>query len=80
MKKSARFCFEVGKRNAVIFAKALEPESRRAIPRTTVKMKVQGDKFILRIDAEDTNALRAAINSYLRWIKCAAEVIALSER
>jgi len=80
MKKSARFCFEVGKKNAVIFAKALEPESLRAIPRTSVEMKVQGDKFIMRIDAEDTNALRAAINSYLRWIKCAAEVIELSER
>ncbi|MGQ9723357.1 MAG: KEOPS complex subunit Pcc1 [Candidatus Jordarchaeum sp.] len=33
------------------------------------KLKRDGDIISLEIEAEDTVALRAALNSYLRWLK-----------
>lgn len=33
------------------------------------KLKSDGDIITLEIEAEDTVALRAALNSYLRWLK-----------
>jgi KEOPS complex subunit Pcc1 len=71
----AEFSFELGKARAKQLAQALLPEGSREIPRTKIKIKTDKDKLKLRIEAEDTSALRAAINSYLRLIKCALEII-----
>ena len=38
------------------------------------KLKRDGDIISLEIEAEDTVALRAALNSYLRWLKIIHDV------
>lgn len=43
------------------------------MPRTKVQIE-SDDGVKLIIKAEDTNALRAGLNSYLRWIKVAIDV------
>lgn len=77
--KYADFIFQLEEGKASTLAKALLPESKREIPRTKIKIKTDKDKFLLRIEAEDTSALRAAINSYLRWIECVVKLIRFAE-
>lgn len=53
---------------------ALRPEVGREIPRTRVRI-VPGDReIVLDIEAADLGALRAALNSYLRWIRISEEI------
>jgi tRNA threonylcarbamoyladenosine modification (KEOPS) complex Pcc1 subunit len=48
---------------------ALEPETRTPpSPRSRVKVEGRGSSLILSFEATDTSALRAAVNSYLRWV------------
>ena len=54
---------------ADVVAKSLLPEMDRNIPRTKVNLKEDKNKIQIEIQAQDVNALRAAINSYLRWMK-----------
>lgn len=53
---------------------AIAPEAGREIPRTRVSADMRGDEVRLRIEARDLAALRAALNSYLRWIKIAEDM------
>ncbi|MDD1768691.1 MAG: hypothetical protein LUQ55_01755 [Methanomassiliicoccales archaeon] len=53
---------------------AISPEVGREIPRTRVKISSESDQLVLDIEASDLAALRAALNSYLRWIKVAEDV------
>ncbi|MEM2927009.1 MAG: KEOPS complex subunit Pcc1 [Candidatus Bathyarchaeia archaeon] len=49
--------------------KALAPETLHAISsRSNVKIRLEGRSLILEFSARDSTALRAAMNSYLRWI------------
>ncbi|MBS7609718.1 hypothetical protein KEJ36_03200 [Candidatus Bathyarchaeota archaeon] len=49
--------------------KALMPETLRAVSsRSNVKIFLEGRSLILEFSARDSTALRAAMNSYLRWI------------
>ena len=59
---------------AEIIRRALEPEAGRDLPRAAVGISGSGSRLVLSIDAEDTAALRAAVNSYLRWADVAARV------
>jgi KEOPS complex subunit Pcc1 len=52
---------------ADLVRRVLAPESGREIPRTKASVLKDGDKTILKIEAEDTSALRAALNSFVRW-------------
>ena len=48
---------------------ALEPETTTPpSPRSRVKVEGRDNKLILSFEATDTSALRAAVNSYLRWV------------
>ena len=48
---------------------ALTPEaSAPPSDRFRVSVEVDGEELVLRISARDTASLRAALNSYLRWI------------
>lgn len=48
---------------------ALKPETRSTVsPRSRVKVEGMGSSLILNFEATDTSALRAAVNSYLRWV------------
>jgi KEOPS complex subunit Pcc1 len=53
---------------------AISPEVGREIPRTRVKISSGPGQLVLDIEASDLAALRAALNSYLRWIKVAEDV------
>ncbi|MDH7508219.1 MAG: KEOPS complex subunit Pcc1 [Methanomassiliicoccales archaeon] len=53
---------------------AISPEIGREIPRTRVQSRFNRNELVLEIQATDLSALRAAINSYLRWMKLAEDV------
>jgi len=59
---------------ARVVASSLEPEIKQKIPKTDVIVNIQDNIFNLEIKAEDISSLRAACNSYLRWINTALEV------
>ncbi len=80
------------KRNAVVrlefpseklvqtLLKALLPETKKpTTSRSKVLVEGKGKELTLRVEAQDTSALRATLNSYLRWValvKDAYEVMA----
>ena len=53
---------------------ALRPEAGREIPRARVSVAGEGDLVVIDVDADDSSALRAALNSYLRWAQVALDV------
>ena len=70
--KKAVFTFELGPhRNRAVLA-ALGPEASRDVPRAAARVSSEGPQLRLEITAEDSASLRAAVNSYLRWVKLAA--------
>jgi tRNA threonylcarbamoyladenosine modification (KEOPS) complex Pcc1 subunit len=55
---------------------ALTPEVNRQIGvRSKVSLKAEGQGLVLNVEAEDTVALRAALNAYLRWISSTLNVL-----
>jgi len=59
-----------------VVLEALKPETR--IPptrRSKVQIMSEGNSLTLSFEATDTSALRAIINSYLRWIHLAKTVV-----
>lgn len=56
---------------ARIVASSLDPEIKNKIPKTKVDVILSGRIFKLKIEAKDFSSLRAACNSYLRWINTA---------
>jgi KEOPS complex subunit Pcc1 len=59
-----------------MIAKALAPETEKpATSRSRVRMEKDGEFLVLKAEASDTVALRAALNAYLRWINSAANVL-----
>jgi tRNA threonylcarbamoyladenosine modification (KEOPS) complex Pcc1 subunit len=53
---------------------ALSPEMSEKIPRTKVAVEERNGEVWVRIEAEDHTALRAALNSYIRWTNVAEEM------
>ncbi|MCE5296441.1 MAG: hypothetical protein LLG16_04970 [Euryarchaeota archaeon] len=47
---------------------SLTPEADREIPRTKVWADKEGEDVVLKVEATDVSAMRAALNSYLRWM------------
>ncbi|KYK30854.1 MAG: hypothetical protein AYK22_02865 [Thermoplasmatales archaeon SG8-52-3] len=73
--KSARFVFNFdSEKEAKIIAETLNPEIKHKIPKTDIKISLEGSKFTLEISTKDISSLRAACNSYLRWINTALKV------
>ena len=67
--------FSSGKQLKVVLD-ALKPETRTpATRRSEVQMKSEGNSLTLNFKASDTSALRAAINSYLRWILLTTTIV-----
>jgi tRNA threonylcarbamoyladenosine modification (KEOPS) complex Pcc1 subunit len=50
-----------------ILLKSLEPEVDAPTSRTKASLTQEGNILTLQIEAEDTVALRSAVNAYLRW-------------
>lgn len=60
---------------AAIIESTVRPESRGEFPKTSIKISRQDDKLTITIDSSDVNGLRAAINSYLRWMDMAVTIV-----
>jgi len=55
---------------------ALTPEVQKQIGiRSKVDLSRDGQALVLNVEAQDTVALRAALNSYLRWINSTKNVL-----
>lgn len=54
-----------GASNAVT---SIEPETHRDLLRTHVEIGMADGKAVMTIDAEDTSAMRAALNSFLECL------------
>ncbi len=52
---------------------SLSPEMGEKIPRTKIVVEEREDEIAVKIEADDQNALRAALNSYIRWMNVAEE-------
>lgn len=71
--------FPKKKQLSSIFA-ALDPETRASITsRSKVKMTTKGEMLTLTFEARDTSALRAALNSYLHWIRLTKDILETME-
>lgn len=57
---------------------ALLPEMASDVPGSTLALRREGSTLVLTIEAEDEGALRAAVNSYLRWVQAALEAHGLA--
>jgi len=70
-----RFVFDFDStKEARVIAESLHPEIKHKIPKTNVDVSISEKTFSLSIEAKDVSSLRAACNSYLRWINTALNV------
>jgi tRNA threonylcarbamoyladenosine modification (KEOPS) complex Pcc1 subunit len=59
---------------------ALAPEANRPVTtRANAVLEREGNFLVLKVEAKDTVALRAALNAYLRWIGSAVKVLEVIE-
>jgi tRNA threonylcarbamoyladenosine modification (KEOPS) complex Pcc1 subunit len=54
---------------------ALLPETKQVTRRANVKLEEDGLFLILTVEANDTVALRATLNAYIRWINSMIKVM-----
>jgi tRNA threonylcarbamoyladenosine modification (KEOPS) complex Pcc1 subunit len=60
---------------------ALNPEASAPVTRrANIKLQKDGLFLVLTVEAEDTVALRATLNAYLRWINSTVNVMDAVER
>jgi len=65
----------------IALVSALTPEIERQIAaRSKVTMMTDSQLLVLNVEAEDTVALRATLNAYLRWINSALNVLETVEK
>jgi len=63
-----------------IISGALEPEVKKAATmRSRASLERDGTFLVLKVQARDTVALRAALNAYLRWINSMTNVLEVLE-
>ncbi|MBP1662266.1 MAG: Transcription factor Pcc1 [Thermoplasmatales archaeon] len=75
MTKKATFLFSFpSSKDASVIAQSLSPEIKHKIPKSMVTFSINEKKLTVVIEAEDLSSLRAACNSYLRWIQTALSV------
>ena len=53
---------------------SLTPEAGRELPRTHVEVSYSGGAALVSIDAKDSTAMRAALNSYLGCIRITEDI------
>jgi tRNA threonylcarbamoyladenosine modification (KEOPS) complex Pcc1 subunit len=55
---------------------ALEPETKTpSSDRSTTKIEVSSKRLVLKTEANDVSALRASLNSYLRWMEGIQDIV-----
>ena len=73
--KQASFLFTFdSSKEARIVVQSLSPEIKHKIPKTNVDFHLSENTLSFNIEASDLSSLRAACNSYLRWITTALNV------
>jgi len=61
---------------AGIVSRSIEPETRVSVGfKSRVQVGISGRTLVLRFETEDTSALRAVVNSYLRWVAMLVEAL-----
>ncbi len=79
-KAEVRLPFASEKKLAAVLD-ALTPEAQRQIgARSKVTLAAEGQILVLFVEAQDTVALRAALNAYLRWINSTLNVLKTIEK
>jgi KEOPS complex subunit Pcc1 len=80
-KATAQVCLQFAQEKQLTsLLEALKPETQAAqTRRAKVKLEKDGSALVLQVEAEDTVALRATLNAYLRWINSAVSVIDMVE-
>ena len=58
----------------------LSPEIGRGLPRTATDISADGDTVTIRVFAKDCSAMRAALNSYLGWIRITENIKQMSDK
>jgi len=78
-KASVRFRFYSEKQLTTLLD-ALAPEANRPVTTRAKAVLERAENFlVLKVEAKDTVALRAALNAYLRWIGSAVKVLEVIE-
>ncbi|MFO7676805.1 MAG: KEOPS complex subunit Pcc1 [Thermoplasmatota archaeon] len=78
MSKKASFVFTcTSDSEASVLLGSITPEVQQKIPKVSSTIKQSGKKIILEIQSDDISSLRAACNSYLRWLNTAISVQSL---
>jgi tRNA threonylcarbamoyladenosine modification (KEOPS) complex Pcc1 subunit len=63
-------------RQLTTLLEALTPEAKKHVGLLTkAALEREGNVVVLKVEAKDTVALRAALNAYLRWIGSTIKVI-----
>ena len=75
---TARVTLEAGA-DADALLQALSPEAGREVPRARTKFSLDGQNVVIDVEADDAGALRAALNSYLRWAALALDASKLAK-
>lgn len=66
----------LSQRDLTLVWKGLEPEVKKpATMRFRASLEKNGKFLIVRVEAKDTVALRAALNAYLRWINSIINIL-----
>lgn len=59
-----------------LIGESLSPEIERPTSgRSSVAVSVVGGRVVISVEASDVAALRAALNSYLRWVGAILDVV-----
>ncbi len=74
-KAAVRLQFSSEKRLNVIFSALMPEASRPATKRSKVTLTRDSQFLVLKVEATDTVALRAALNAYLRWVNSTVSVL-----
>jgi KEOPS complex subunit Pcc1 len=76
MQVLAEFEFNAGNVASIIY-EALLPELDQDYQRTRTSLILKGDAIVLKVEANDTVSMRAALNGWLRLIKITYEMCTL---
>jgi tRNA threonylcarbamoyladenosine modification (KEOPS) complex Pcc1 subunit len=68
--KQADVSIKLDKSISQIVIQSMQPELDQIGSRTKVRLIETDDGITLSFDANDISSLRAALNSYLRWLDC----------
>ena len=79
-KATVRLQFSSEQRVTVLINSLMPEASRPATKRSKVMLTRDSQFLMLVVEANDTVALRAALNAYLRWINSAISVLDAFER